>query len=96
MSKTPVRRAYRQAESSWMRAGDAPNPVERVAGVPASAQGLLLDALADQIQLCPGQCHDVEGSITVTASGMTSVAAVLQPANPSIAMSFTARAKSAG
>src|SRR6185503_11404136 len=36
-------------------AGDAPNPVERVAGVTAPAQGLLLDALADQIQLGPGQ-----------------------------------------
>jgi hypothetical protein len=43
-----------------MRVGDAPNPVERVAGVAAPPECLLLDALADQIQRDPGQGHDVE------------------------------------
>ncbi len=58
-------------------AGDAPNPVERIPGVPTPAQGLLLDALTDQIELDPSQRDDMERSITVIASGMTSVTAVL-------------------
>ena len=41
-------------------AGDAADAVERISGVPAPAQGLLLDALADQVELGPGQGHDVE------------------------------------
>jgi hypothetical protein len=41
-------------------AGDAPDPVQRVAGVSAPVKGLLLDALADQVQLGPGQGDDVE------------------------------------
>ena len=41
-------------------AGDAPNPIQWVAGMAAPAQGLLLDALADQVELGPGQGHDVE------------------------------------
>jgi hypothetical protein len=36
-----------------------------------------MDALADQVELGTGQCDDMEGSITVVASGKTSVAAVL-------------------
>ncbi|KPN47236.1 hypothetical protein BKG74_05400 [Mycobacteroides chelonae] len=41
--------------------GDAPDPIERVTGVSAPTQGLLLDALADQVELGPGQSHNVEG-----------------------------------
>jgi hypothetical protein len=41
-------------------AGDAPDPVERVTGVPSPPEGLLLNTLADQIQLGPGQRDDVE------------------------------------
>ena len=41
-------------------AGDAPNPIQWVAGMAAPAEGLLLDALADQVELGPGQRHYVE------------------------------------
>ena len=44
-----------------MRVGDAPDPIPRITGVPAPAEGLLLDALAHQVQLGPGQRDDVEG-----------------------------------
>jgi hypothetical protein len=33
----------------------------------APAQGLLLDALADQVQLGSGQRHDVEGIMPISA-----------------------------
>jgi hypothetical protein len=36
-------------------AGDASDAVEGIAGVAAAAEGVLLDPLADQIQLGPGQ-----------------------------------------
>ena len=42
-------------------AGDVPDSVERISGVPAPTQSVLLDALADQIQLGSGQRDDVEG-----------------------------------
>ena len=59
-------------------AGDTPNPIERIAGLAAPGQGLLLDALADQVQLlAPARATTWKGSITVTASGTTAVAAVL-------------------
>ena len=48
-------------------AGDAPDPVERITGVTASAQGLLLDALAVQVQLGPGQRDDVERVMPISA-----------------------------
>ena len=41
-------------------AGDAPNPVERVAGMTTPAQGLLLDALAAGVELGAGHRHDVK------------------------------------
>jgi hypothetical protein len=41
--------------------GDAADAVERISGMAAPPQGLLLDALADQVELDPGQRDDVEG-----------------------------------
>ena len=41
-------------------ASDAPGPIERVTGVPAPPEGLLLDSLADQVELGPGQRDDVK------------------------------------
>lgn len=60
----------------------APGPVERVAGVAAVAEGVLLHAL-------PGRRTTWNGSITGTASGSSSAAAVLNPVNPSIATTST-------
>ena len=57
--------------------GDARDPIKRVAGVSAPVTGLLLDPLADQVELGPGQGDDVEGVHDGDASGMTLVAAVL-------------------
>jgi hypothetical protein len=48
-------------------AGDAPNPVERVAGMTTPAQGLLLDALAAGVELGAGQRDDVEGVMPISA-----------------------------
>src|SRR6478672_12543031 len=48
-------------------AGDAPNPVERVAGMTTPAQGLLLDALAAGVELGAGQRHEVKRVMPISA-----------------------------
>jgi hypothetical protein len=49
------------AKSRKAGAQGASHTVGRITGSAAVATGLLLDALADQVELGPGQRHDVEG-----------------------------------
>ena len=64
--------------------------VERVTGTAAVAVEVLLDPAAALVEGIPGEADDVEGSITATASGSSSVVAVLKPVKPSIATTSTA------
>ncbi len=50
------------ARGEQLRAGsgDAPDPIKRVASVSAPVKGLLLDPVADQVELGPGQGDDEE------------------------------------
>ena len=67
----------------------APRGIERVALAAAVPTGDLLDAAAALVQSIAGQAHDVERVITATASGSSSLVAVLKPVNPSIATTST-------
>ena len=48
------------ARGEQLQAG-APDPIQRITGMAAPAQGLLLDALADQVELGPGQATTWKG-----------------------------------
>jgi len=48
-------------------AGDAPDPIQRIAGMAAPAEGLVLDTLADQVELGPGQRDHVERVMPISA-----------------------------
>jgi hypothetical protein len=58
-------------------ANDAADPIERIAGMSGPPQGVLLDALADQVQLGRGQSHHTEWVHHQSASGTATAAAVL-------------------
>jgi hypothetical protein len=45
----------------------AAHAVERIAAAAAVTLGLLLDALAGQVQFGSGQCDDVEGVMPISA-----------------------------
>jgi hypothetical protein len=61
----PMVLAHRQQLDSG--AGNAPDPIQRVAGMAAASEGLVLDTLADQVELGPGQCDHVEGIMPTSA-----------------------------
>jgi len=68
---------YWPPESSWMRgAGDAPNPAEQVAGGAHVGTGLLPGRAGGSDPLCPANAKTWKLANSVTASAMTSVAAV--------------------
>jgi hypothetical protein len=58
---------------------DAAHSIERVPDAAAVVTGVLLEALAAHVELVPGQRHDVEGSMTVTASGSDDSTAAFFP-----------------
>jgi hypothetical protein len=62
-----------------------PGAVERVVGVAAVSVQVLLDAAATAVQGITGQAGDVEGIHHRRPPGSSSLVAVLNPANPSIA-----------
>jgi len=49
------------------RNGDKSQTVQRITGMSTPPEGLLLDALADQVQLGSGQRHDVERVMPISA-----------------------------
>ena len=72
----------------------APGAIERVAGTAALTVEVLLHPPAAGVERVAGQAW--KGSITATASGSTSLVAVLKPVNPSIATTSTASRHASG
>lgn len=74
-----------------------PSPIQRITGTTSMPEGRLLDALPAPVQPVPGEpdhwgyprLRGRKGSMTGTASGSSSEAAVLNPVNPSMATTST-------